>query len=98
VSFLERWRPAAPREPLELVLYTRAGCHLCEVMKQEIEDAHLPVPYVLREVDVDSDPALAERHGRSVPVLAIEGRVAFKARLARAQLIAKVERAAARRR
>lgn len=98
MSLLDRFRPASPREPLELVLYTRAGCHLCEVMKQEIEDARLAVPYVLREVDVDSDPALAARHGLSVPVLAIDGRVAFKARLARADLVRKVERAAVRRR
>jgi hypothetical protein len=98
VSLLDRFRAPAPRAPLELVLYTRTGCHLCDEMKGAIEAARLPVPYVLREVDVDSDPALAARHGLSVPVLAIDGRVAFKVRLDRERLLAKVARAASRRR
>jgi hypothetical protein len=70
------------REPEPaLVLYTRAGCHLCELMKSELEAAGLARPGSLREVDVDRAPELRERFGAVVPVLAIGGRVAFRGRI-----------------
>lgn len=95
---LFRRRARGPRDPLALVLYTRAGCHLCEVMKAEIESALARETYDLEEVDIDGDPALVARFGESIPVLAIEGRVAFKLRLTAAELSRKVERAFAERR
>jgi thioredoxin-like negative regulator of GroEL len=85
--------PQKREAPLELVLYTRAGCHLCEEMLGEIGRARLPGRVALREVDVDSDPELAERYGRSIPVLELAGRPAFKGRLTAAELRRKVERA-----
>jgi predicted DCC family thiol-disulfide oxidoreductase YuxK len=75
-----------------LVLYTRPGCHLCDEMKAEIARADLGRPYELREVNIDTDPALAARFGLSIPVLEIAGRVAFKARLERAELERKFAR------
>jgi hypothetical protein len=91
-------RESTPRAPLALVLYTRPGCHLCEVMKAEIELALARETYTLEELDIDRDPALVARFGESIPVLAIEGRVAFKLRLTAAELRRKVERAFAERR
>jgi glutaredoxin len=84
---------ASSTPDVELVLYTRAGCHLCDEMKREIARADAAVLDDLREVDVDSDPALAARHGQSVPVLAIDGRVAFKVRLTAEDFARKLERA-----
>ena len=80
-------------EPLRLVLYTRAECPLCDEMKAEIEHADLGGRCALLVVDVDMDPILVERHGRSVPVLEIEGRVAFKGRLTVEELERKIARA-----
>ena len=85
------------RDPLPLVLYTRAGCHLCDVMKGEIERARIPRSCDLTVVDVDSSPALAEKYGRSVPVLEIDGRAAFKGRCTAEEISRKVERAIAAR-
>jgi hypothetical protein len=90
------WSRIVPRwggEPLALVLYTRERCPLCDEMKAEIARAGLGNRCALREIDVDSDPVLVERFGRSVPVLEIEGRAAFKGRLTAEDLRRKVERA-----
>jgi glutaredoxin len=84
---------APPVVPIDLVLYTRRDCHLCQEMKREIERAGASAGCVLREIDIDSDPRLAELHGRSIPVLAIDGRIAFKGRLTARELLRKVERA-----
>jgi len=72
----------APRSaPIELVLYSRPGCHLCEEMKAELARARVRPSFLLREVDIETDADLLERHQRSIPVLEIAGRTAFKGRL-----------------
>ena len=73
-------RSGRSRPPLPLVLYTRPGCHLCEVMKTELE-AGRPGAYALTEVDIETDPELERRFGQSSPVLELGGRTAFKGRL-----------------
>lgn len=60
--------------PIELVLYGRAECGLCDEMLDEIlvlGGSRLRV----RRVDVDSDPALADRFGADVPVLCLDDEV-----------------------
>ena len=63
-----------------LVLYHRPGCHLCEQML-----AALYVTYgdeiEVSLVSVDSDPALKERYGTRIPVLAAGESVICEARL-----------------
>ena len=62
---------------MNVVLYTRRGCHLCD-------DAHaLLVKHGLHPtaVDVDGDPALQERFNECVPVVEIDGRIRFRGRV-----------------
>lgn len=66
---------------VELLLYTRPDCGLCEEMKAELKRARTARPFHLREVDISGDPELEAAHGRSIPVLEILGRAAFKGRL-----------------
>lgn len=56
---------------LELVLYGRPACHLCDEMAEELADALRGRPYRLRIEDVDSRPDWRERYGPRVPVLAL---------------------------
>lgn len=90
VAFLDRWRS----RPVPLVLYTASGCGLCEDLKREIARARVSRRYELREVDVRSDPELEALHGRSIPVLEIAGRVAFKGRASAEEFQRKFERLA----
>jgi glutaredoxin len=70
------------REPVEAVLYTRQGCHLCGEAK-----AHLMAEGVrVREVDVDDNPSLLALHGEWVPVVEINGKVRFRGRVNRVLL------------
>ena len=54
---------------IELTLYGRTYCHLCDDMKVALEPFQRGFSFVLHEVDVDSDPALEARLGELVPVL-----------------------------
>ena len=59
---------------MELVLYTRAGCHLCDEAKGALAPVLQEFGVSLKEVDVDTDPALAARFGEEVPVLMLDAR------------------------
>jgi glutaredoxin len=53
-----------------LILYTRAGCHLCE----DAEALLRRLGYEVALIDVDADPTLQARYGEQVPVLVVDGR------------------------
>lgn len=54
-------------------MYGRAGCHLCadaEAIVRRLAGRRADV----RVVDVDTDPALADRYTVRVPVVVVDGR------------------------
>jgi glutaredoxin len=59
---------------IDLLLYTRRDCCLCDAMKDVVEDAARNFPTRLSLVDVDSRPELAREYGEEVPVLFVNGR------------------------
>lgn len=77
---------------MELTLYTRAGCQLCEEAKQRIAPLVREFGLALREVDVDTDPELAARFGQEVPVLFLEGRKVAKYKVDVKQFRRRLER------
>ena len=64
-------------QSLDVVFYTRQGCHLCDGAA-EVLRAH-DVGY--REVDIDDHPDLLERFNTCVPVVEIDGVVRFRGRV-----------------
>jgi len=66
---------------LDVTLYTRPGCHLCDEAKAAIVPLLREFGAVLSEVNVDDDPLLKERYGWDVPVLYIGQRKAAKHRV-----------------
>jgi glutaredoxin len=66
---------------LQLRIYTRKKCCLCEEMKNVVREAALRFPINLEETDVDTCAELQELYGAEVPVLFINGRKAFKYRV-----------------
>jgi glutaredoxin len=70
----------------EVVLYGKAGCHLCEEARAEIEAARAERAFELREVDVSLDPALHARYGERIPVVVVAGQEAFEYHVDRAEL------------
>jgi glutaredoxin len=79
--------------PIEVVLYTRRGCHLCDEAKLAMAPLVEEFGAALREVDVDSDPALAAQHGLDVPVILLDGRKAAKHRVDARKLRRQLEEA-----
>ena len=73
-----RGRTGAALQRWQVVLYTRQGCHCCARAHEQLERAGRRHGFVLQEIDVDSDPDLAARHGLHVPVVEVNGRVRFR--------------------
>jgi glutaredoxin len=62
----------------EVLLYTRKGCHLCEIVKESLVKLQRRGGFLWREVDVDTDEQLRREYNDQVPVVFIDGRKAFK--------------------
>jgi hypothetical protein len=80
--------PGGENGVIELIIYSRPGCHLCSEMKTIVHrvarDTRAPV--LIDEVNVESDPELERRYGREIPVLLIDGKRAAKYRVSEQEL------------
>lgn len=65
----------------QIILYSKPGCHLCEVMTQELAKAGCVELYELEEINIESDAELLTRYRYDIPVLMIDGVEAFRHRL-----------------
>ena len=92
-NWLRRWWRGRT-EPHRVVMYTRRGCHLCDDAWALLEQAARSYSLTLSKLDVDTDAALAARHGLEVPVVEIDGKVRFRGRVNRV-LLARLLRAEA---
>jgi glutaredoxin len=69
---------------MQILLYTRRGCHLCE----QAEDMLTALGVVATLVDVDAEPEAASRYGLRVPVLEVDGAAVLEGRFQEPQLAA----------
>jgi glutaredoxin len=66
---------------VQVVMYTRPGCHLCDEMKEAISTSGCAGLYTFEEVDIESEAELFARYQFEIPVLCINGVEAFRHRL-----------------
>jgi glutaredoxin len=59
---------------MDVVLYSRAGCCLCDDARAMLERAGVP----FAERDIEADDALFKRYLERIPVIAIDGEEAFE--------------------
>ncbi len=96
-SRLVSWWRGGGLEHLHFQVYTRRGCHLCDVAWDQLRRARRRYGFALTAVDVDGDPGLVAQHGNCVPVVAVNGRVRFRG-LVNPVLLRRLLRAELRRR
>jgi len=81
--------------PLNITLYTRPGCHLCQEAKELVLPLLREFAATLREVNIDEDPQLATRYGLDIPVIFIGTHKAAKHRVGINQFRRQLEEASA---
>jgi len=57
-----------------VLVYTRVGCHLCEVAEADVARICADLGLGFASVDVDTDPELRAEYGDRVPVIMVDGR------------------------
>ena len=64
----------------DVVLYGREGCCLCDEARETLEQirAGHPEAFVLHERDIEADDALFKLYLERIPVIEIDGALAFE--------------------
>jgi glutaredoxin len=90
------WKPRTETATLprmkpsrEVLVYSRKGCHLCEIVKESIVKLHKRGGFTWREIDVDSDAEVRRLYNDEVPVVFINGRT-FKYRMDEQEFLRKL--------
>ncbi len=61
---------------MNVVLYVREGCHLCDEAREKILSLRASSGgFELREIDIDTDDDLHARFLERIPVVEVDGRV-----------------------
>jgi glutaredoxin len=61
-----------------VVLYTRPGCHLCDVARETVLSLQPRLGFAFDEVDIEADEELELEYGIRIPVVEIDGEEAFE--------------------
>jgi len=77
---------------IQIDIYSRPDCHLCDEAKAVIERVQQRCPFALRTINIDEDPALVTAYGNEIPVVFINGNKAFKYHVDETEFEKKVKR------
>jgi glutaredoxin len=61
-----------------VVLYSRPGCHLCDVAREVLLSARQRSPFEFEEVDIERDDDLELEYGIRIPVVVVDGEERFE--------------------
>ena len=85
-------------DAVEVVLYEGAGCGLCARALALLEAEAPRLGFGLRRIAIDGDDELERRYRIDLPVILVDGELAFTQAVAGGPLQRAIERAQARRR
>jgi len=77
-------------EARSVIVYSRKGCHLCEVVKESLDKLSRRGGFTWREIDVDTNDELRRQFNDEVPVVFIDGRKAFKYHMSEQEFLRKL--------
>jgi glutaredoxin len=72
----------------QVVLYSRPGCHLCDVAREAILSLRERLGFEFDEVDIEADEELELEYGIRIPVIEVDGEEAFEVTVDPGQLAA----------
>lgn len=70
---------------LNVTLYTRKECKLCDEVKAHLDELQSQYPHRLTEIDIDTDSALRAKFGQTIPVVEV-GPFSLKAPITKQKL------------
>lgn len=77
---------------LEVTLYTKDDCSLCDKAKAVLLAVREQIPFEYVEVDITSDATTYEEFREQIPVIFVNGRKAFKFHVTAEELTKRLRR------
>ena len=77
---------------IEVTIYSKPDCHLCEEAKEVLLKAQRQEPFVLKEINIEEDAEADTAFKEQIPVIFIAGRKAFKYRVGERELLQRLRR------
>ena len=77
---------------IQIDIYSRPTCHLCDEAKAVLERVRQRYAFALRVINIEEDAALEAAYGTQIPVVLINGNMAFKYHVNEAELERKMKR------
>lgn len=74
-------------EPIELVIYSRPECHLCDEMIEVVKLLAERLPITLQQVDITKSLELEKEYGMDIPVLFCRGERIAEHRITEKELL-----------
>jgi glutaredoxin len=71
---------------IRVAVYGKRECALCDEVKATLLAVRTEIPFVLDEVDIEATPELREAYEERIPLVFVNGRLAFKFRVDEAAL------------
>ena len=62
---------------VNITIYSKKGCHLCEVAMQKLLEIRQEFPFSLTEIDIENDEKLFQKYKYLIPVIEIDGKEVF---------------------
>ncbi len=59
----------------ELIIYSRAGCHLCDALLEELAVFCAENPFSYQSIDITADERLEKLYGTKVPVVTFNNNI-----------------------
>ena len=59
---------------LQIILYTRLGCRLCDDVKHQLDFVARELKFYINEINIEDDPELRVRYGHDIPVVMVRGK------------------------
>ena len=75
----------------EVVVYSKPGCHLCDVVKGTLAGLEHRGTFRWREVNIEDDPELQRLYWDQIPVVFVDGKKSFKYRMSESDFLRRLE-------
>ncbi|MFN8576635.1 MAG: glutaredoxin family protein [Candidatus Sericytochromatia bacterium] len=73
-----------------LEIYSKENCELCDKLKEVVNKVHKNIEFDIKEIDITKDPEIFEKYKYDIPVVHLNGIIAFKHRITEDELIKKL--------
>ena len=60
---------------MEVILYERPGCHLCEIALEKLYRLQKQYDFSIIRTNIDLQPELTEKFGLYIPVVMVDGEI-----------------------